>query len=51
MQALLKPKVREIERETERLDNNMEQFSVWLQQIDDILAKMGELRKQRESQH
>ena len=51
MQALLQPKVREIDRETERLDNNMEQFKVWVQQIDDLLAKMGELRSHRESQH
>ena len=51
MQALLQPKVKEMESWSKRLDSNIEQNKVWLQQVNGILAKMSESRSQRKGQH
>ena len=47
LQTLLKPRQDEIERETNQLHQNEEQFSLWVQQLTDLKAKLAELRERR----
>ena len=47
LEVLLRPKLDEIERETELMQGNMEQFIAWEQQLVDLMSKLQEMRALR----